>query len=330
VGQRFAERLAGPYTRALRDHGATPVLTGIATARHGVAIDARGLPAGRCVAAVRRGASLDRFHRGPAISSSLEFVRRVPADVLLELSTLDPRRGEPATSHVRAALRRGLNVVTANKGPVAFALRPLRALARRHGVQFRHEGAVMDGTPVFNLLERCLPGAGIRAFRGTLNSTTSVVLARMEAGLRASAALREAQAMGIAEADPTFDLDGWDAAVKLCALAASVWGVALPPSRVKREGIRGITALDVRRAARSGARLRLVARAERRGGRVIASVRPEPVPPGDPLAGEGHDSALVFTTDLAGEVGVIERGGTVDQTAYALLSDLVAIFGSTS
>jgi len=325
VGQRFAQLLDGPYRRVLRKRGVVPVLTGIATARHGIAIDAAGLPAARCRTAARAGTSLDRFHRGPAVRSSLEFIRKVPADVLLEITTLDPRRGQPATSHVRAALRRDLHVVTANKGPVAFALRDLLALARRRGLQFRHEGAVMDGTPVFNLVERCLPGAEVRAFRGTLNSTTSLVLARMEAGLAASAALREAQAMGIAEADPSLDLDGWDATVKLCALANALWGGALRPSRVKRQGIRHVSALDVRRAARAGTRLRLVARAERRQRRVVASVGPERVPIGDPLAGDGRDSALVFTTDLAGEVGVFERGGTVDQTAYALLVDVLAL-----
>jgi homoserine dehydrogenase len=325
VGRRFAELLIGPYRRVLGDHGAAPVLTGIATARHGIAIDAKGLPLARCLAAVHGGTSLDRFHRGPAIRSALEFIRRVPADVLLEVTTLDPRRGQPATRHVRAGLRRGLHVVTANKGPVAFAWRELQALARRCGRQFRHEGAVMDGTPIFNLVERCLPGAEIRAFRGTLNSTTSLILARMESGLTGSAALREAQALGIAEADPSLDLDGWDATVKVCALANALWGGALRPSAVKRRGIRGVSSLEVRRAARGGARVRLVARAERQGRRVVASVGPERVPLDDPLAGGAQDAALVFTTDLAGEVGVLQRGGTVDQTAYALLSDLFAL-----
>jgi homoserine dehydrogenase len=325
VGRRFAELLPGPYGRVLRERGVVPILTGIATSRHGIAIDAGGLAPADCVAAVRQGRSLVAFHRGSVVSSSLAFIRTVPANVLIEVTPLDPRRGQPATAHVRAALLRGMHVITANKGPVAFGRRELRALARRLGLHFRHEGAVMDGTPVFNLLERCLPGVEVRAFRGTLNSTTSLVLARMEDGQTARAAIREAQAMGIAEADPSFDIEGWDAAVKVCALANTLWDAALVPARVKRTGIARVSPLDVRRAARAGARLRLVARAERRGGRIRASVGPERVPLGDPLAGNGSDAALVFTTDLAGEVGVFQRGGTVDQTAYALLSDLVAV-----
>jgi homoserine dehydrogenase len=325
VGRRFAELLPGSYGRVLRGLGVRPILTGIATARHGIAIAAAGLSPADCVAAAREGHSLHAFHQGPRIRASLRFIREVPADLLIEVTPLDPRRGQPATSHVRAALERGLHVITANKGPVAFARRELQALARRRGLQFRHEGAVMDGTPVFNLLERCLPGVEVRALRGTLNSTTTRILAQMEAGHTARAALREAQALGIAEADPSFDIDGWDAAVKVCALANTLWDAALRPAQVKRTGISRVSGLDVRRAARAGARMRLVARAERRGSRIFASVSPERVPLGDPLAGDGQDAALVFTTDLAGEVGVLQRGGTVDQTAYALLSDLVAI-----
>jgi homoserine dehydrogenase len=328
VGRRFAELLPGPYGKVLRDLGVTPVLTGIATARHGIAIRAAGLDAAACAAAVGRGHSLEPFHQGKRIPGSLAFIRAVPADVLIEVTPLDPRRGQPATSHVRAALERGLHVITANKGPVAFARRELLALARLRGRQFRHEGAVMDGAPVFSLLERCLPGVRVRSFRGTLNSTTSLILAHMEAGQTARAALRDAQALGIAEADPSFDTDGWDAAVKLCALANTLWDAALRPASVKRTGIGRVSGAEARRAVREGARLRLVARAERRGPRVVASVGPERVPLGDPLAGTASDAALVFTTDLAGEVGVLQRGGTVDQTAYALLADLVFVSSS--
>lgn len=325
VGRRFAERLAGPYGRALRSAGVEPKITGIATARHGLAIDARGLPLRRCLAAVRGGRSLAPFHRGPALPSLAAFLRRVPADVLLEVTPLDPRRGQPALSHVRAALRRGLHVVTANKGPLAFGYRGLKRLAARQRRLFLHESAVMDGAPVFNLVERCLPGARVLGFRGTLNSTTSLVLDRIERGAAAVAAVREAKAMGIAEADPAHDLDGWDAAVKGCALAAVLMGASVRPSRVRRRGIRGLAASSVRAAARAGFHFRLVTRAERTNGRVRVSVGPEKLEASDPLCGAGSDSALILTTDLLGEVAILERGGTVEQTAYGLLSDLIAV-----
>jgi homoserine dehydrogenase len=330
VGRRFTELLQGPYRRALRAADLRVVITGIATGRHGCAIDPRGLRPRDCLAVVGAGGSLSALHVGPPVASTLDLVRRVPADVLVELTPLDPRRGEPAVSHVRAALRRSLHVVTANKGPVAFALRPLRALARRRRCLFLHESAVMDGAPVFNLVERCLPGVRVVGFRGTLNSTTGYVLSRVERGLSPAAALDEARALGIVEADARHDLDGWDAAVKGCALAAALMGARVDPARVPRRGIRGLSAARVRRAAREGTRIRLVVRGERAGGRVRVRVGPERLAQADPLAGAGSDSALVLRTDLMGEVAIVEKGGTVDQTAYGVLSDLLAVAAALS
>jgi homoserine dehydrogenase len=325
VGRRFAERLRGPYARALETAGARVRVTGIATARHGHAVDPGGIALGRALRLVAKGRSLDALHRGRRVDDARSFIARVPADVLIEITPLDARSGRPAIDHVRQALDRGLHVVTANKGPVAFAHRRLRALAARRRRLFLHEGAVMDGTPVFNLAERCLRGARVLSFRGTLNSTTNLVLSRMEEGLTASAAVEEAQALGIAEADPGHDLEGWDAAVKGCAIANALMGASVRPSQVRRRGIAGLTGLDARRAVRAGTRLRLVVRGGRKGRRVLVRVAPERIPFGDPLSGSGPDAALVLETDLMGEIGVFERGATVDQTAYALLSDLLHV-----
>jgi homoserine dehydrogenase len=325
VGRCFAEQLRGPYARALRTAGVRVRVTGIATARHGLAIDPQGIALHRARRLVERGRSLETLGRDPKPRGVRQLIARVPADVLVEISPLDPREGQPATSHVRQALGRGMHVVTANKGPVAFARTSLVALARKKRRLFLHEGAVMDGTPVFNLVERCLPGCRILGFRGTLNSTTNLILSRMEEGLSAGAALREAQALGIAEANPTNDLDGWDAAVKGCALAAGLMGATVLPTEVRRRGMGGVTRLQVRRVLQSGFRLRLVVRGERRAGRVHVGVRPERVPLGDPLVGAGADNVLLIATDLMGEIGVVERGSTVDQTAYALLSDLLRV-----
>ena len=330
VGRRFAEHLLGPYAVALKARGVTPVVSGIATSRHGMAVDPEGLPLRRCLEAVRKGRDLGVFHRGEAIPSTREFIARVKADVLLELTPLDPRRGEPATAYVKQGLRRGLHVITANKGPVAFARGSLLRLAARHGVSFRHEGAVMDGVPVFNLFERCLPGTRILGFRGTLNSTTSHVLSRMGEGASLPEAVREAQALGIAEADPSNDLEGWDSAVKGCAIARALMGASVRPDGVSRKGVSGLSAARIRKDARGGVRWRLVVRGRRVSGRVAVSVAPEAIGPGDPLGGEGADAALFLQTDLVGEIGIIERGGTIDQTAYALLSDLLALVGERS
>jgi homoserine dehydrogenase len=325
VGRRFAELLGGPYGRILRRAGVTVRVTAIATGRHGLAVDPRGLPLKRALALARAGRSLAPLHRGKAVPTTRALVATAPYDLLVELTPLEPHTGEPATAHVAAALRRGRHVVTANKGPVAHAARRLAALARRHGVRFLHEGAVMDGFPIFNLAERSLRGVEVRGFRGVLNSTTTRVLSRMEAGVPFDVALGEAQAAGVAEADPAFDLDGWDAAVKACALANALMGADLRPADVERVSVRGITAEAVEAAAGEGKRWRLVARAERAGRKVTARVAPEELPLGDLLVSDGADGVLVLETDLMGEVGLWEGAGGVDQTAYAVLSDLLEV-----
>ena len=330
VGRRFAELLGGRYGRVLRGAGLRVRVPGIATARHGTAIDARGLSLRRCLSRLRAGKSLEGLHEGRPVASSLDFIRRSPADVLIELTTLDPRTGEPALSHVRGALRRRLHVITANKGPVAFDLRALLAFARRRGRRFLYEGAVMDGTPVFNLVERCLPGVRVLGFRGTLNTTTTRILTRMEQGGSFSDALREMQAAGIAEADPANDIDGWDAAAKGCALANALMGAAVRPPEADRHGIAAIQTHEVQAALRDNRRLRLVVRGERQKDRVRVRVAPEALPADDPLVSRGNDGALILETDLMGEIGVFEGTSGIDQTAYAILSDLIALASRAS
>lgn len=328
VGRRFVELLGGPYGRILRRAGVEVRVTAIATGRHGLAVDRDGLPLARALKLARAGRPLTPLHRGALVASARALVETAPYDVLVELSPLEPHTGEPATAHIAAALTRKRHAITANKGPVAHALRRLRTLARRHGVRFLHEGAVMDGSPVFNLAERCLRGATVRGFRGVLNATTTRILSRMEAGVPFDVALAEAQAAGVAEADPAFDLDGWDAAVKACALANALMGASLRPADVERVSVSEVTAQSVARAALEGKRWRLVARAGRDGRKVTARVAPEELPLGDLLVSSGADAVLVLDTDLMGEVGLWEGAGGVDQTAYALLSDLLEIAGS--
>jgi len=327
VGRRIAELLLGPYGRILRRAGVEARVTAIATGRHGLAVNPRGLPLRRALTLVREGRPLRPLHRGRPVASTRALVETAPYDVLIELSPLEPLTGEPAIAHVAAALRRGRHAVTANKGPVAHAAGRLSALARRHGVRFLHEGAVMDGFPVFNLVERCLRGAKVLGFRGVLNATTTRILSRMEVGVPFDVALAEAQAAGVAEADPAFDLDGWDAAVKACALANALMGASIRPADVERVGIRGLTVEAVAKAVLEGKRWRLVVRAGRDGRHVRARVAPEELPLGDLLVSDGTDGVLVLDTDLMGEIGLAEGSGGVDQTAYAVLSDLLEIAG---
>jgi homoserine dehydrogenase len=246
--------------------------------------------------------------------------------VVVETTTLDIERGEPATAHVRAALAGGAHVVTANKGPVAFAYRALTRAAARADRRFLFEGAVMDGVPIFNLVRETLPAVRILGFRGVVNSTTNFILTAMEQGQRFEEALTEMQARGIAEADASLDIDGWDAAAKTAALANVLLDANITPRDVARQGIGPDTGRIAREALAAGRRLKLVVRGDRDGRGVTARVAPEHLEGDDLLAGvEGQQNALILRTDVLDEIAIVQRGGGLTQTAYALLSDLIAI-----
>src|ERR1041384_2246690 len=252
------------------------------------------------------------------------------ADILFETTPLNPISGEPAASYIRSALTRGIDVVTANKGPLAFAYRELKSLASHHRATFRFEGTVMDGTPIFNLVESCLPGVLVLGFSGVLNSTTNLILTGMESGRSFEQCLAEAQRIGIAETNADYDIDGWDAAVKAVAIANVIMDADLRPADVKREGIRGIAYDALRAATASGMAVRLVARGRRTYPGVALTVAPEMVPAASVLGSVCHTSnALILETDLMGKIAMVETNPGVNQTAYALLSDMLSIMRET-
>jgi homoserine dehydrogenase len=311
-------------------------VVGIATRRHGSVVDPNGVDTRRAMITVEAGQSLDRLDPSPRERSGIDIIRQV-ADLLaddaaegrlvcIETTVLDIDRGEPAVSHVRAALEGQAHVVTANKGPAAFAYHELEALAESVDRFFFFEGAVMDGIPVFNLVRETLPAVAIEGFRGVINTTCNYILSELERGKDFDRALAEMQARGIAEADPSFDVDGWDAAAKTAALVNVLMGSIVTPHHVTRVGIRDVTGFDVREAVARNKRIRLVASASRQGGKVRAWVEPEALDLGDPLARVSDlQNALYLQTDLLGEVGIVQRSGNLTQTAYALLTDLAAI-----
>ncbi len=329
VARRFVSLLAETAER----HDFTWKVVGIATKHHGSVVDPDGIDMRRAVAMVEARQSLDRLDPDPRERSGIDVIRQVAdafADdaaegrlVCLETTVLDIDRGEPAVSHVRAALEGQAHVVTANKGPAAFAYHELEALAESVDRVFMFEGAVMDGVPVFNLVRETLPAITVEGFRGVINTTCNFILSELERGKEFDAALADMQARGIAEADPSLDIDGWDAAAKTSALVNVLMGGVMTPHHVQRTGIRDVTGLDVRDARGRNKRIRLIASASRQGGKVKARVEPELLDHQDPLAGMVDlNNALYLTTDLLGEVGIVQRGGNLTQTAYALLSDL--------
>jgi homoserine dehydrogenase len=264
---------------------------------------------------------------GPAAGRVGEFLETAQAEVLVELSSLEPETGEPALTHIREAFARGMHVVTANKGPIAHAYGALRAEAAERGVQFRFESTVMDGAPVFNMVRNCLPGVRILGFSGALNSTTKIILQAMAQERTFAEGVAEARELGITEADTSDDIDGWDSAVKAAALANVLMDAGVRPQDVEREGIGSLTAEHVVAAREAGEVFVLISRAETLpDGRVRMRVRPERLPRTDPLSTScGTSNLLLLHTDLMGTVGTISIEPGVEQTAYGLLSDLVDI-----
>jgi homoserine dehydrogenase len=317
VAKRFVELLGERADVLRRQYGLSIAIIGVVTRRDGP----RYL-----------GEEFGRTRARSAVSFIREACRRDQAAaragrlVVVETTTLNIERGEPAISHVRAALAGGAHVITANKGPAAFAYHTLARAAERAGRAFLFEGAVMDGVPVFNLARETLPAVSIAGFRGVVNSTTNYILTAMEQGQAFDAALADMQARGIAEADPTLDVDGWDAAAKTAALA-NVWlDARITPHDVEREGISPAAAARARQALTSGQRLKLVASAAGRGRDVSARVALESLPADDLLARvEAQQNALLLRTDLLDEIAIVQRGGSLTHTAYALLSDLITI-----
>jgi homoserine dehydrogenase len=323
VARRFAGLLDEQRQLLAREHGFRTRIVGIATRTHGQAYGAPVVSGFPPSLASRRQATLVFLRDALKRSAAAARQRRL---IVIETTTLDIERGEPATSHIRAALAGGAHVVTANKGPVAFAFRRLSQAAERANRRFLFEGAVMDGVPIFNLVRETMPAVRILGFRGVVNSTTNFILTAMEQGQRFDDALAEMQQRGIAEADASLDVDGWDAAAKTAALANVLLGASITPKDVERRGIGPDTGRTAREARAAGRRLKLVARAERDNIRVAARVAPEDLQGDDLLAGlEGQQNALILKTDLLEEIAIVQRGGSLTQTAYALLSDLVTI-----
>ena len=318
VGRAFLRLLISKEIELRRKYDIRWRLTGVATRRVGWIADADGL---NPIALLnghwpsQGAASQPRNVR--------EWLERAKADVFFEASSLTVESGEPATDHLKAALERGAHAISANKGPVVHAYRELAALAKEKNRRFLFESTVMDGVPIFSLFPLGLPATDLLGLHGVLNSTTNVLLTEIDKGRSLAEAVQRAQSLGIAETDPASDLDGWDAAVKLVALAIVLMGADVKIGQVQRTGIRDLSEEKIRSVRAAGMRYKLVCRAERRGDSVQCSVQPELLLATDPLAGlEGTSSAIRFDLDICG-LSIVEHNPGIEATAYGLLADLV-------
>src|SRR6266513_543444 len=327
VAQALLPLLASRSEWLGNELGVRPVISGIGTRSSGYYIHPQGIDVDLLV---HEKNPLDLFSRvSSGIDNAEAFIEAgkvVGASTLIELTTLNPHNGQPALMHIRSALLAGLDVITANKGPVAYAQSELQSLAGRYNVQFRFEATVMDGLPLINLAQFTLPAVGMHSFRALLNTTSSLVLNMIEQGFTRDEAIAKAQELGIAEADPWYDLDAWDAVMKTTILANTLLESQLSPHQVTRQGIRDLAPAEIRAAAQAGTPIRLVSQANLKQGVSIAEVRPRKLGKDDILlVGKGTTSVISLETEAMGTITLVEHEPTVTQTAYGVLSDLVTI-----
>jgi len=328
IGRRFLEILARKEDALRARYGLELVLVGVADSS-GAALAVEGLDPLQVIQLKQEGRGVAAYPLlGRAGVGALELVQQAQADVLLEASPTNLQDGQPGLGCMEEALRRGMHVVTVNKGPLVLAYSRLVKLAAERGARLAFSGAVAGGLPTVNIGRRDLAGSDILRLEGILNLTTNYILTQMaEKGKSYAEALAEAQAQGHAEADPSLDVEGWDAANKLVILAQSVLGQAAGLDDVEVEGITGIGSEELKQAAASGKVIKLIARAEREDGGYHLSVRPTWLAPSHPLARlTAHQMGIVYHTDINGAITAVIDEEDPTPTAAAMLRDLINIY----
>ena len=325
IGRRFLEILLDKREVLRARHGLQLVLV-TAVDSGGAALSEAGLDVEEIVRLKRNGQSVaDHPVHGARGMNALLALAQTRADLLVELSPTNLQHGEPGLSAMLWALENGMDVVTANKGPLVLAYQRLAALAAERGRSLLFSGAVAGGLPTVNIGQRDLAGSNILKVEGIFNSTTNYILLRMgEDDLSFEEALAEAQQAGVAEADPSLDIDGWDAANKLIIVANSVLGMPATLDDVSVQGIRGIRREALAQARERGHAIKLLVTAEPAGDGYKLAVRPTELPLTHPLACLTRwEMGVMYTTDINGVItAIIEDEGTT-ATAAAVLRDVI-------
>ncbi len=320
VGRGLVEHLLEQETAMREQYGIEFSLTGVASRRLGFISDPNGLDLKSLLEGrVPDGEDFDVDRVKP-------WLQACSANVLFELSSLNPFTGQPATDFLRAALELGAHAITANKGPLVHAYQELSELADSSNLKFRFESATADCVPVYSLFRDALPLAKPHSFRGLVNGTTSVILEVIERGWSFEDGVKVAQNRGIAETDPKLDVNGFDAAVKVVAIANVLMGASLKLEDFEITGIARLEPSAVRAAFEAGTPIRLVSSVERVGNTFNASVKPVKLMKGDPLNGlDAMSLALHFETNMVPGVTIVGHGLDAKSTAYGVLCDFINV-----
>ena len=328
VGVRFTELLIEKEAQLQEEYGCRLQLTGVCTRSKGTLINLNGINMRDLLDRNKRLGSFDPQSSDFVNCDASEMITRSGADLMIELTTISIEDGEPATAYIEKALNSGLDVITANKGPEAWHYRRLAELAVKENRQFLYETIVMDGTPVFNMVKDTLHGNRILGIKGVLNGTTNFILDQLEKGVSYEAAIKEAQRIQLAEADPSMDVDGWDGAAKICSLANILMDADLNPKMAKVTSIAGVTAEDIAEARMKNQKIKYLCTAERNkaDGQVALTVKPRLLSLDDPLSNvNGTSAAITLYTNLAGEITIVQTNPGILQTAYGVYSDLITL-----
>ncbi len=327
VGQGFTEILRDRADEYAKIYGLDIHIVAATDLQFGTVYEPGGLDPAALLSAIQDNNSFAGLADEKPDWDTQTTIVKSNSDVVAEISFTDLDSGEPATSHVRQALENGKHVITTNKGPIALHFSELDKLAQDNGVRIGFEGTVMSGTPALRLGMQTLRSAGVRKIEGILNGTTNYILTEMSKGLAYETALKEAQRLGYAEADPRGDVEGHDAAAKVAILSTVLMGSAIKPDQVDRTGITGLTQEQIREARESGKCWKLIGSVEKMNGEIAASVKPMCLPLIHPFAAvNGPTNAIHYITDLLGEVTLIGPGAGRVETGLALINDLISIF----
>lgn len=330
VGQGLAEILRDKREALKKEEAFEAEIVAISDLMKGSIYHPNGLDIDTVLNVLKETGNLENYPHSPGLVKgwdSIKTIRETNADTIIEVSYTDVKTGQPAINHCKAAFESRKNVVMTNKGPVALAYKELSQIAKENGVYWGFEGTVMSGTPALKMPIATLAGNDITEIRGILNGTTNYILTKMETeGVSYEEALKEAQLLGYAEADPTSDVEGYDARYKIVILANYVMNAPLTVSEVSCEGITAISLKDIEDAKAEGKRWKLLAKARKEGGKVSASIAPEKVDVTDPLASiSGATNAITYECDLLGTVTLSGAGAGKVETGFSLLIDLINI-----
>ena len=326
VGQAFSKMLVEKQEDIKAAYGRGVIVTAIAGRSKGNIIDPEGIDLLKVCADVEATGRFDPETKGFCQIETMDLVAQADYDAICEMTVLDIFTGQPAINHIKTAFDRNKHVVTANKGPIAWAFDELDGIAKEKGLGFFYETTVMDGTPIFNLVEHTLKLCKVTAVSGILNSTTNFILEGLAAGTPYDEIMEEGRRLGFVEADPTMDTHGYDAAAKVTALLNVLMRAGITPEDVDRKGIEDITVEDIQAADARGKVIKLLCEGRLEDGKVVASVKPVEVDKTDMLASVDSTTSVVsITTDLMGKVSVTEHAPEIEQTAYGVFGDVLRV-----